>query len=614
MSDKKPLPFDRIRTSLYVRPMLPSTRFVFCMLAFCLLILFTGASPASCASPSQEFKKGWRGFFDLVENPRKAKYRSNWYAVKDRFQRAYTRNPQGSYAPKSLYYLGRVYDEMSKISMLESDALQAVDYYRRVVLRFPTHSWADDALFRQAQVELNQLRDRDHGYLSLLSVVHKYPKGDMAPKAQELLDKLDHDNRKKAASASDPPSTSPPASKQSAPQAPVPAPVPTVSAKDYPQLVQIRHWSSKDYTRVVLDLEKEVGFENHLLNPDPKLQTPHRLFIDLKKTTLDTGVPGEERIADGILHTIRTAKHSREDVRVVLDIDAIEDFRVFSLSDPFRVVVDVYGGKKNEPSTAAKQPNTKKRAASTANAAVGSVAQDKNVANSLVEQLGLKIQTIMIDPGHGGKDPGAVANKILEKDINLKMSKIIGKKLEQKGFKVFYTRTTDVFVPLEERTAMANAKDADLFISIHCNACQDKRAHGLELYYLNLAKSRDAVRVAARENAVSVKKISDLQVILTDLMLNSKITESKDLANDIQNRSLHKIRTKYKVNDHGVKGAPFYVLMGSKMPAVLVELGYITNYTEAKRLRSTAYLDRLADGMVLGVLAYQSRIEAIAGL
>ncbi len=581
------------------------------MLAFWLLILFTGASPASCASPSQEFKKGWREFFDLLENPRKAKYRSNWYAVKDRFQRAYTRNPQGSYAPKSLYYLGRVYDEMSKISMLESDALQAVDYYRRVVLRFPDHSWADDALFRQAQVELNQLRDRDQGYLSLLSVVHKYPKGDMAPNAQKLLDKLDQDNRKKAAPASDPPPTSSTVSKPSIPS----TPVPTVSKQDYSQLVRIRHWSSKDYTRVVLDLEKEVGFENHLLNPDPKLQTPHRLFIDLKKTTLDTGVPGEEDIADGILHTIRTAKHSREDVRVVLDIDAIEDFRVFSLSDPFRVVVDVYGGKKNESSSVAKPSNKKKNAASKANtAAVGSVARDKEVANSLVEQLGLKIQTIMIDPGHGGKDPGAVANKILEKDINLKMSRIIGKKLEKKGFKVFYTRTTDVFVPLEERTAMANAKDADLFISIHCNACRDKRAHGLELYYLNLAKSRDAVRVAARENAVSVKKISDLQVILTDLMLNSKITESKDLAQDIQNRSLQKVRTKYKVNDHGVKGAPFYVLMGSKMPAVLVELGYITNYTEAKRLRSTAYLDRLADGMVLGVLAYQSRIEAIAGL
>jgi N-acetylmuramoyl-L-alanine amidase len=391
-------------------------------------------------------------------------------------------------------------------------------------------------------------------------------------------------------------------------------PAPSPSAGDSSQLVRIRHWSSKDYTRVVLDLDEQVGFKNHLLKPDPNLQTPHRLFIDLEKTTLDKGVPGEERIADGILHAIRAARHSSDDVRVVLDIDAIDNFRVFSLPDPFRVVVDVYGDKGNKPSIAAKASTGNNAVPKANTTTVGSVARDKNVANSLVEQLGLKVKTIMIDPGHGGKDPGAVANKIREKDINLKMAKILGEKLQKKGFKIFYTRTTDVFVPLEERTAMANAKDTDLFISVHCNACQDKRAHGLELYYLNLARSRDAVRVAARENAVSVKKISDLQVILTDLMLNSKITESKDLANDIQTRSLSKVRTKYKVNDHGVKGAPFYVLMGSKMPAVLAELGYITNTTEAKRLRSTAYLDRLAEGMVQGVLAYQSRIEGIAGL
>ncbi|WP_462324697.1 N-acetylmuramoyl-L-alanine amidase [Desulfoplanes sp.] len=569
-----------------------------------------GARCAPCAYPSQEFKEGWHGFQRLLKDPRRAKYRSNWYAVKDHFQRAYTRSPKGSYAPKSLYYMGRVYDEMSKVSMLRSDALQAVDYYGRVVLRFPKHSWADDALFRQAGVELNQLKDRDRAYLSLLSVVHTYPKGDMAPKAKKLLEKIDRDNRKPARVSPkknpDPPVCTDPAPGKKS------ASTPPASPKEGAHLVHIRHWSSKDYTRVVLDLDGQTGFYNRLLKPDPHLKTPHRLFVDLKKTRLDKSVPDEERIADGILRSIRTSQHSSDEVRVVLDIDSIDNSRVFSLSNPFRVVIDVYGDKQK---TNPPKPLQKMAATVAKNkAAVGKNARDKKVARSLVEQLGLKIKTIMIDPGHGGRDPGAVANKILEKDVNLKMAKILGKKLTRKGFKVLYTRTKDVFIPLEERTAMANAKDADLFISIHCNACRDKRAHGLELYYLNLAKSRDAVRVAARENAVSVKKISDLQVILTDLMLNSKITESKDLANDIQNRSLHRVRTKYKVNDHGVKGAPFYVLMGSKMPAVLAELGYITNYTEAKRLRSTAYLERLADGMVQGVLAYQQRIEGIAKL
>ncbi|GAU08724.1 N-acetylmuramoyl-L-alanine amidase [Desulfoplanes formicivorans] len=589
------------------------------MLLVCLFFLIGGTDSAFSAYPSQEFKQGWRDFHRLLDNPRKAKYRSHWYAVKDHFQRAYTQSPKGSYAPKSLFYLGRVYDEMSKISMLKSDALKAVDYYTRVVLRFPDHSWADDALFRRAQVEMNQLKDKDQAYLSLLSIVHKYPKGDMAPKAKKMLEKLDKTNRKtvrasssKSASKSalsSAPSTSRTPAKKTVSRSSHASPKPGTQTAAH--LVRVRHWSSKDYTRVVLDLDEQTGFYNHLLKPDSSLKTPHRLFVDLKNTGVGREIATEQHVADGILRSIRVGRHSKEDARVVLDIDSIDNFRVFSLSNPFRVVIDVYGDK-----TGGTKPSpADTRSASTSNTTIVSQnAQSKSVARSLVEQLGLKIKTIMVDPGHGGKDPGAVANKIREKDINLKMAKILGKKLEKKGFKVLYTRTTDVFVPLEERTAMANARDADLFISVHCNACPDKRAHGLELYYLNLAKSRDAVRVAARENAVSVKKISDLQVILTDLMLNSKITESRDLAKDIHTKSLNKVRTKYKVNDHGVKGAPFYVLMGSKMPAVLAELGYITNAAEAKRLRSTAYLDRLAEGMVQGVLAYQRRIEGLAGL
>ena len=578
----------------------------------CLLICPIDVS----ASPSREFKQGWKEFHVLLENPRKAKYRSNWYAVKDRFQRAYTQSPKGSYAPKSLFYLGRVYDEMSKISMLRSDAQQAVDYYQRVVLRFPGHSWADDALYREAEVQLHQLKEKDQAYLSLLSIVHTYPKGDMVPRARKLLDAIDRTNRQKQASKAKKTDSSPipkvvPVPVASPAKESISSAVKTAPASVH--LTDIRHWSSSDYTRIVLDLDEQTEFYNHLLKPDPALKTPHRLFIDLKQTAMGGKIQSSMEVSDGILRGIRTSRHSLKDIRVVLDIDTIDTFRIFSLSNPFRVVVDVYGAKGGKAPVKRIVNNAPAMSAAN-NAVVGKNAQSKNVARSLVEQLGLKIQTIMIDAGHGGKDPGAVANKIREKDINLKMATILGKKLAKKGFRIRYTRDKDVFIPLEERTAMANAKDVDLFISVHCNACKDKRAHGLELYYLNLAKSRDAVRVAARENAVSVKKISDLQVILTDLMLNSKITESKDLANDIQKKALRRLRAKYKVNNHGVKGAPFYVLMGSKMPAVLAELGYITNYTEAKRLRSSAYLERLADGMVQGVLAYQQRIEGFASL
>jgi N-acetylmuramoyl-L-alanine amidase len=161
---------------------------------------------------------------------------------------------------------------------------------------------------------------------------------------------------------------------------------------------------------------------------------------------------------------------------------------------------------------------------------------------------------------------------------------------------------------------MANVRKADLFVSIHCNAHKSTRLNGLETYYLDLAKSEDAVRVAARENAVSAKHISDLQYILTDLMLNSKINESKDLATNVHKSLIQAIRSKYKMRDHGVRSAPFYVLMGAKMPSILVELGYITNQEEARRMKTDAYLRRKAAGLVKGIVAYKQQIERFASL
>ncbi|QLA15076.1 N-acetylmuramoyl-L-alanine amidase [Desulfolutivibrio sulfoxidireducens] len=232
----------------------------------------------------------------------------------------------------------------------------------------------------------------------------------------------------------------------------------------------------------------------------------------------------------------------------------------------------------------------------------------------LVEQLGLTVRTIMVDAGHGGKDPGAQGlNTLVEKDVNLRFARILGKKLEDHGFTVLYTRTRDVFIPLEERTAMANAKKADLFVSIHCNAHGDAKSSGLEIYSLNLASTEDAVRVAARENAVSAKTISDLQLILTDLMLNTKMKESRDLAKTVQTQTIGSVSGRWKTRDRGTHEAPFYVLMGARMPAVLVEMGYITNPDDAKRLASDKYLEALAQGMVNGLVAYKQRIERFTG-
>jgi N-acetylmuramoyl-L-alanine amidase len=374
--------------------------------------------------------------------------------------------------------------------------------------------------------------------------------------------------------------------------------------KSLQRLLDIRYWSSDDYTRVVLDLDDSAEYSHFLLNPDPDLHTPHRLVVDLKETLLGQEICDELKIQDGILKRVRSGQYRKSIARVVLDVAHLKDYRVFSLDEPYRVVLDVNApahiGKAKEVQDQERKSKLDK--------------ETQKYSGSLVQQLGLDIRTVMLDPGHGGKDPGAVYKTIYEKDINLRLSKILGELLGSNGYHVLYTRTKDEFVPLEERTALANSKKADLFISLHVNAHKNKHINGFEIYFLNLAKNKDAVRVAARENSVSTKKISDLQVILTDLMLNSKIKESKKLADKVLDKTLENGRKYYKLNDHGVRQAPFYVLMGAKMPAVLVEVGYITNFKDRKRLQSDNFLKRVAQGIVQGITSYRNELTKYARL
>ncbi|GAB6060561.1 N-acetylmuramoyl-L-alanine amidase [Desulfonatronum parangueonense] len=599
---------------------------------FLFLIGFLCSGPLaseSRASAERDYTSGWNEFQRLLKDPVQSKQRTAWIAARNMFNSAYQKAPEGPEAPKSLFFLGRVHEEMGQRFGQAADFTQAVDYYGRVALRFPNHTWADDALLRKAKIHLEHLNDSAQAYIDLLSIVHNHSKGDMASQAQSMLRELDAAFLAKVNSSSPgnaiaapaptitAPATSSVASSQPDPivtaalSAPSVAPRVGNSGSETARLTQVRHWSSDEYTRVVLDVDAEIDFSHRLLNPDPALGTPHRLMIDLQGTVLGPETLPQLQVADGILRQIRTGQNQPQVSRVVLDIQRLEDFRVFTLESPFRIVVDVSGAAQRLAGSSASRPS-------------GQTAQQRNpqitpgaggLSASLVEQLGLKVNTIMIDPGHGGKDPGAVAHGIKEKDVNLRMSRILGKMLEEKGFRVIYTRTTDVFIPLEERTAMANAQKADLFISIHANAHPNPNMNGFEIYSLNLAKNKDAVRVAARENAVSTKKISDLQLILTDLMLNSKISESKELATKIHGRTIQGMRrTHPRLGDNGVREAPFYVLMGAKMPAVLVEMGYLTNREEARLLNTDAYLRTLASNLVQGVLAYRDHIERHAKL
>jgi N-acetylmuramoyl-L-alanine amidase len=198
-----------------------------------------------------------------------------------------------------------------------------------------------------------------------------------------------------------------------------------------------------------------------------------------------------------------------------------------------------------------------------------------------------------------------------EKDIVLQLAKILAKKVQEElKCEALLTRGSDVFLPLEKRTAIANIKKADLFISLHVNAHKNRKVQGLETYFLNIALDEDSMNLAARENATSTKNISDLQMILNDLMLNTKINESSRLAEFVHMGLIGEVRKRYKnVENRGVRQAPFYVLIGADMPAILVEIGYITNSIENRRLKSNAYLNGVASGIVRGIDSYIKDME-----
>jgi N-acetylmuramoyl-L-alanine amidase len=296
-------------------------------------------------------------------------------------------------------------------------------------------------------------------------------------------------------------------------------------------------------------------------------------------------------IQDGLLRNARVGQHTADTVRVVLDIESIEGHKIFSLYDPYRIVIDVTGESKTQRSAPERgTPPTL----------------------TLAQQLGLGVKKVVIDPGHGGKDPGAEGpGGLAEKQIVLSLAKRLRVKLvKELKLEAILTREKDVFLPLEERTVLANTRKADLFISIHTNANRNKEVKGISTYILNVATDDEAAKLAAFENAVSTKRISDLEKILSDLMLNTKISESTRLAHMVQDGMIQALSQNYPgTRDLGVRQAPFYVLIGAQMPCILVECSFISNPIEAKRLASPAYRERVATGIMNGVRTYIKQIE-----
>ena len=480
----------------------------------------------------------------LKKSPRRQKYRDAWLPCINQFEGAYRKDPGGPWAAASLYMAGILYNELYKRSLKGSDRKNALNHLQRVVTLYPESDYSDKAL--------KVIRSTSGSHTAT---------GKMKPDPRVSFSK-------------------------------------NKSSADSAVITGMRFWSNPNYTRLVIDADQEMKFEYNLLNQDPSVAKPQRLYVDLHNSRLGKGLDRIIPINDDLLRNARAAQYSPDMVRVVVDIKSLVSYDVFSLKEPFRIVMDIKGGdsqsamrKKTEPKRAEKQIDP------------------KSSTSGIAKQLSLGVRRIVIDPGHGGKDYGAPGciKGVHEKHITLQISKRLAAKLKRElKCEVILTRTKDQYLTLEERTAFANTKNADLFISIHTNASRDKRAYGLSTYFLNLADDDESKRVAAMENATSANNISDLEKILFSLMHYSKINESSRLATTVQSTMTSHLQRKgySRIKSKGVKQAPFYVLLGAQMPSILVETSFISNPRECRRLMNSKYQDRLCEGIIQGIKKY----------
>jgi N-acetylmuramoyl-L-alanine amidase len=366
--------------------------------------------------------------------------------------------------------------------------------------------------------------------------------------------------------------------------------------RDLGEVVEVRHWSYPDYTRVVVELDRPVRIKTEVkrLPADRSAKRPERLYLELEGVWVGRAFESGMPVGDGLLEGVRIGQFTREAIRVVLDLAQYERHRVIALSDPDRLVLDVYGPRKGGESL--RWPG-------------------KTLNDTPRLPAGLRsIETVVLDPGHGGKDPGAVGiGGVREKDVALNLARELDARLTAKGFRVVLTRDDDRKITLEERTAIAEAARGDIFVSLHANASRRRSTSGVETYYLDENHERHSLTVAARENGVEPSAVNPLQRTLAKLRVSEVSPHSQRLAEHVQEQIVGGMPSRWRpMKDLGAKRGPFYVLFLSTMPAILVEAGFLTNRGDAKRLRSDAYIGAMADQIALALDAYRRGEQTLA--
>ena len=533
---------------------------------------------------------------------------------------------------------------------------------------YPAAGQADKALWQGASLSADLFfqagdeLDRDRA-LQMLSALQKaFPGSSYARQGVPLARRLEGAPRAVRAPATPPPPAQLPAAPSAStptapPAAAAPAARPGPRAQTGPEtaaagvlLTAVRRELLPEGVRITLELDREVAYHSE------RIQGPERVFVDLPHTR---AVPALKfavlPFEDGVMRRARVGAHPDGITRVVLDLDGAGRHSIYTLYNPYRIVVDVEQPAVSRapatppsapvptpapvvaatpappptPSPATERPAVDRTVAAVADivdsaavpaaaappatSAPAPVAPAVNARGgfSLSRQLGLGIARIVIDAGHGGHDPGAMVKGLSESeltlDVALRLEKLL---LRQPGVEVIQTRRTNAFVPLEERTEIANRSGADLFLSIHANASSDRRARGVETYFLNFAPTAEAEAIAARENAASTRSMRQLPELVRAIALNNKLDESRDLARLVQDALFSQARKSDKrARNLGVKQAPFMVLVGAQMPSILTEISFLTNLQDAGLLATEKFRQQIAEALLAGITRYQQTLK-----
>jgi N-acetylmuramoyl-L-alanine amidase len=546
------------------------------------------------ATPQELFERA-EALYRQLEVVDPAVHSESWASVVDAFSDVAARYPESPLASEALWRIGWIYGAQAD-SGDESARGRSASAYKQLVDSYPGSPRAPEALLRLAAYAEGTSGARAAKLYSRL--LQQYPNTPQATLARNRL--ADSERRAPTAPApavarqvaerrADVSEDEPPSEDGAAVSEPelLAAPV-----EDLATFKGVRYYSDSTHTRVVLDFDGKVTYESG------DAESPTRVFLDIPGVAVADHMAGASEedgeqvftVGSVAVDKVRVALNRPGVARVVVHLAASTRYTLFSLDNPgqpFRIVLDVPTQK-----VASRLKETRR--------------PPEVESPPLSRQLGLGVHRIVIDPGHGGQHPGAIGRSgITEKELTLAISLRLAEELRASGYEVLLTREDDRTLDLSERTEFANQADADLFISVHINAARNRRLSGFETYYLNLATDQAAADVALRENAGDEAALGNLDDVLDSIVKNANKEESSELARSIQDSLvLHLSKSFGEIRDLGVKSAPFFVLVGAKMPSVLVELSFISNAEEEARLKTPRFQEQVVEAMLIGTQSF----------